>query len=71
MDLIIDGGQDQNLYLFDRDTIFINASVQMPDKVVEPTNVNISPQDIKVNVISEVVNPETIQLPQNTFLVEQ
>ena len=70
IDLIIDGDHDQNLYLFDRDTIFINASPQMPDKAVELAHANLSPQVIKVNVIGEVANPGTIQLPSNTPLVQ-
>ena len=57
LDLILDGNQSQNPFLFDGDTIRIREADETPEEAVELAAVNLSPQVISVNVIGEVANP--------------
>ena len=70
LDLVLDGNQSQNPFLFDGDTIRISEADETPEEAIELAAVNLSPQTITVNVIGEVNNPGRIQLPASTPLVQ-
>ena len=70
LDLILDGNQSQNPFLFDGDTIRIHEAEETPEEAVELAAVNLSPQLISVNVIGEVKKPGRVELPASTPLVQ-
>ena len=70
LDLVLDGNQSQNPFLFDGDTIRISEAEEIPEEAVELAAVNLSPQVISVNVIGEVNKPGRLQLPASTPLVQ-
>ena len=70
LDLVLDGNQSQNPFLFDGDTIRISEAEETPEEAVELAAVNLSPQVISVNVIGEVNKPGRLQLPASTPLVQ-
>ena len=70
LDLVLDGNQSQNPFLFDGDTIRIREAEETSEKALELAAVNLSPQTIFVNVIGEVNNPGRLELPANTPLVQ-
>ena len=70
LDLILDGNQSQNPFLFDGDTIRIRKAEEIPEQAVELAAANLSPQLISVNVIGEVNNPGRLELPASTPLVQ-
>ena len=70
LDLVLEGNQSQNSFLFDGDTIRIReAEENIPEEAVELASVNLSPQVISVNVIGEVEKP-AVELQANTPLVQ-
>ena len=70
LDLVLDGNQSQNPFLFDGDTIRIREAEETPEEAVELAAVNLSPQVISVNVIGEVETPGKVELQANTPLVQ-
>jgi polysaccharide export outer membrane protein len=71
VELIRNGNQRQNPFLFDGDTIMIaRASTPPPDEVLELGDGNLSPQTITVNVIGEVRSPGRVPLRANTPLMD-
>ncbi len=68
MNLILDGDQTQNLYLFDGDIIKINKAKFMPKDLLELTAANFSPKVIKIYVIGEVEQPGMLEVSANTLL---
>ena len=70
LDLVLEGNQSQNPFLFDGDTIRISEAVEIPEEAIELAAVNLSPQVISVNVIGEVNNPGRVELPASTPLVQ-
>ena len=70
LDLVLDGNQSQNPFLFDGDTIRISEAEEIPEEAVELAAVNLSPQVISVNVIGEVEKPGRVELQANTPLVQ-
>ena len=68
--LLLEGDQQQNPFLFDGDTIRITKASEPPAEAVELAAANLSPQEIRVNVIGEVVRPGTLPLQANTPLVQ-
>ena len=70
LDLVLDGNQSQNPFLFDGDTIRIREAEETPAEAVELAAVNLSPQVISVNVIGEVEKPGRVELQANTPLVQ-
>ncbi len=70
LDLVLDGNQSQNPFLFDGDTIRISKAEETPEEAMELAAVNLSPQVISVNVIGEVLKPGSVQLQANTPLVQ-
>ena len=70
LDLVLDGNQSQNPFLFDGDTIRIHEVEETPEEAVELAALNLSPKLISVNVIGEVNNPGRMELPASTPLVQ-
>ena len=70
LDLVLDGNQTQNPFLFDGDTIRIYEADETSEEAIELAAVNLSPQTISVNVIGEVENPGRVELQANTPLVQ-
>ena len=70
LDLVLEGNQSQNPFLFDGDTIRITQAEETPKEAVELAAVNLSPQVILVNVIGEVEKPGRVELQANTPLVQ-
>ena len=69
--LLQQGDKRQNPFLFDGDTIVISrAPAPPPDEVLEIAAANLSPQQIRVNVVGEVKNPGTVALRAGTPLVQ-
>ena len=70
LDLLMEGDQFQNPYLFDGDTIKIERAEEIPSEALEIAATSLSPKIIDVNVIGEVNNPGRLQLMANTPLVQ-
>ncbi len=70
IELIISGNHVNNPYLFDGDIIHLKQTEEIPTEAIEIASVNLSPQQINVNVIGEVESPGALQLKANTPLVQ-
>ena len=70
LDLVMQGDQLQNPYLFDGDTIKLDRAEETPSEALELAATNLSPKLIDVNVIGEVNSPGPLQLMTNTPLVQ-
>ena len=63
LDLVLDGNQSQNPFLFDGDTIRIRKAEETSEEALELAALNLAPKVISVNVIGEVENPGRLELP--------
>lgn len=70
LQLLQQGDQLQNPFLFDGDTIRIGRAEQPVAESIELAAANLSPQQIAVNVVGEVEKPGTVNLQANTPLVQ-
>lgn len=70
LQLLQQGDQLQNPFLFDGDTIRIGRADQPVAESIELAAANLSPQQIAVNVVGEVEKPGTVNLQANTPLVQ-
>jgi polysaccharide export outer membrane protein len=70
LSLIRSGDQLQNPFLFDGDTIQVGKADQPVEEAVEVSSANLSPQQIQVNVVGEVVSPGRLQVPASLPLVQ-
>ncbi|QNJ24554.1 polysaccharide biosynthesis/export protein [Synechococcus sp. SYN20] len=70
LDLVLEGDQLQNPFLFDGDTIKLERAEETPQEAIELASANLSPQVITVNVIGEVNSPGRIETEANTPLVQ-
>jgi polysaccharide export outer membrane protein len=68
--LVQAGDQLQNPFLFDGDTLRIEKADQPVKESIELAAVNLSPQEITVNVVGEVRKPGRIQVGANTPLMQ-
>lgn len=68
--LLRQGDKRQNPFLFDGDTLIIGKAAVLDRDVMELAATNLSPQQIKVNVVGEVVNPGSFEVKANTPLVQ-
>jgi len=68
--LLRQGDKRQNPFLFDGDTLIIGKATSLDSDVMELAAANLSPQQIKVNVIGEVVTPGTLDVKANTPMVQ-
>jgi polysaccharide export outer membrane protein len=66
-DLIQVGDLDQDLLLFDGDSVFVPTAATLDTtEAVQLASANLSPVEISVNVVGEVVRPGLVRLPPNT-----
>ena len=70
LDLVMEGNQLQNPFLFDGDTIKVDRVEDIPSEALELAATNLSPKTIEVNVIGEVNSPGLLKLMANTPLVQ-
>jgi polysaccharide export outer membrane protein len=68
--LIREGDMVQNPILFDGDTIRITRAPESVQEAVELSSTTVSPQEITVYVVGEVIKPGPLLLPANTPLVQ-
>lgn len=64
------GDKVQNPFLFDGDTIVIGTATTPDREVMELAAANLSPQQINVTVVGEVVSPGRLNLAANTPVVQ-
>ena len=70
VDLLMEGHQYNNPFLFDEDIIEIKKVDKLSNDFFEIANGNLSPQTIKVNIIGEVQDPGSYELDSNTPLIK-
>ncbi len=70
LDLIFNGDQEQNPFLFDGDVIKINEAEELPQELIKIAQANLSPKTIQVSIIGKVQNPGTLSVDANTPLVQ-
>ena len=70
LELIFDGNQEQNPYLFDGDVIKLNRAEELPKEIIKIAQANLSPKTIQVSVIGKVRNPGNLSVDANTPLVQ-
>lgn len=70
MDLILEGDQTQNPLLFDGDTIRLEIATEPVVETIELSETTLAPTSIKVNVVGEVKQPGTKELPSATPLIQ-
>ncbi len=68
--LVQTGDLIQNPLLFDGDTLRIGKAEQPVQEAIELAAANLSPQEITVNVVGEVIKPGRLQVSANTPLVQ-
>ena len=66
--MIMNGDQKQNLYLFDGDIIEIRKGNSELNELTSIYSSNLSPEEIDVFIVGEVVSPGKVTLPSNTAL---
>jgi polysaccharide export outer membrane protein len=68
--LLRSGDKAQNPFLFDGDTIVIGTAPTPDREVMELAAANLSPQQINITVVGEVVTPGRLNLAANTPVVQ-
>ncbi|MCY7276917.1 MAG: SLBB domain-containing protein [Phormidesmis sp. CAN_BIN44] len=67
--LLKEGDVSQDLFLQDRDTIFIpTATTISPAESIQIATASFSPDSIRVNIVGEVKQPGAVKIPPNTPL---
>ena len=70
LDIVIEGDQSKNLFLFDGDIIKLKTANKLSEYSTEIARTNISPRTINVSVYGQVNNPGIIEMNANTPLVQ-
>ena len=71
VDLIFKGARNNNPFLFDGDIIKLKKSIELPSKRIETiTYNNLTPNQIQISVIGEVVRPGRLLIDSNTPLLQ-
>ena len=70
IELLINGNQENNPYLFDGDIIFIKKAENLEPRLLNIAASNLSPKIININIIGEVKKPGRIQVPANTTMMQ-
>ena len=68
--LLFNGDQFQNPYLFDGDIIELKKVKNLDKDILSITSTSLSPKLITVNFLGEVGNPGTLNLKPNTTLID-
>ena len=69
-DLILNGDQSQNPYLFDGDIVKIEKAKNLDKEILSIASTSFSPSEINVNFIGEVKRPGNFKLPPNKTLID-
>ncbi len=69
-DLVLNGNQEQNLHIFDGDSIKFSKAKELPKDNVEIARSNLSPKTITINIVGQVNSPGKIQVANNTPLIQ-
>lgn len=67
---ILNGNQNQNLYLFDGDILNVTTAKEDTRYLKKISQTNISPKTISVNIVGQVNNPGEKEIMANTPLVQ-
>ena len=70
IELLINGNQANNPYLFDGDIVFIGKAENLEPRLLNIAASNLSPKIININIIGEVKKPGRIQVPANTTMMQ-
>lgn len=70
LDFVLKGSQEQNLFLFDGDTIKLNKASSISKDSLKIAKSNLSQKTITVNIVGQVNNPGKIKIPTNTPLFQ-
>lgn len=70
LDLVFEGNQSQNLFLFDGDVIKLTKANEILANRMKLARTNLSPSTISVRIIGKVEQPGLINLAANTPLVQ-
>ena len=70
MALLKQGDQSQNPFLFDGDSVIVSRTATPDAEAAELAAANLSPKQINVTVVGEVVTPGRLQLKANTPVME-
>ncbi len=70
IELLMNGKQANNPYLFDGDIIFIKKAENLEPRLLNIAASNLSPKIININIIGEVKKPGRIQVPSNTTMMQ-
>ena len=70
VDLMLNGDQTQNPFLYDGDVIEIPKDKKLSADIIKIAAINLSPQIIEVNVIGEVEKPGRLKVNSNTTLTQ-
>ena len=69
--MIFKGARNNNPFLFDGDIIKLKKSIELPSKRIETiTYNNLTPNQIQISVIGEVVRPGRLLIDSNTPLLQ-
>ena len=69
-DLILNGNQSQNPYLFDGDIIKVEKAKNLDEDILSIASTSFSPSVINVNFIGEVKRPGNLKLKPNKTLID-
>lgn len=70
LDLIFEGDQSQNIYMFDGDVVKVQKADKLDSNIITLAEANLSPDQIQVTIIGEVPRPGVIQIRSNTPLLQ-
>lgn len=70
MNLLLEGDQSQNPFLFDGDTIIIEKDNELNLDTLKIAKANFSPKTIKVYIVGEVKKPGIIEVDSRTLLTQ-
>ena len=70
LEVVLEGDQSQNLFLFDGDTIKLNKAKEIPKDLKNISQTNISPQVITINVVGQVKSSGKMEVKANTPLIQ-
>ena len=67
IELLINGNQENNPYLFDGDIIFIKKAENLEPRLLNIAASNLSPKIININIIGKLRNPEEFKSLLNYY----
>ena len=70
LEIVLEGDQFQNLFLFDGDIIKLHKAEKISKDIKKISQTNISPQKISINIVGQVNSPGPREVKANTPLVQ-